>query len=76
MILHSFGILQGYLGCGYDPILLWNCTVCSRFAAFTSVDILVYQLIVTHVYCHCLFHYKMYVPVFVVYQPRCVTCHY
>ena len=62
---------------GYEPVWLWNCTVSSRFAAFTFADILVYQLIVTHVYLHCLFHYKTYVPVIVVYQPRrCVSCQY
>jgi len=55
---------------GYEPVLLWNCTVSSRLAAFTLADILVYQLIVTHVYLHCLFHYKIYIPVFVAYQPR------
>ena len=37
---------------GYEPVLLWNCTVSSRLAVFTLADILVYQLIVTHVYLH------------------------
>jgi hypothetical protein len=61
----------------YEPVLLWNCTVSSRLAAFTLADILVYQLIVTCVYLHCLFHYKIYIPMFVVYQPRrCVSCQY